>query len=520
MAYSRENHKGQLRLGCLPLVMLLVGIFCAKQAGAAVQVPLPEAMEVRGAVTLEVARRRGPLVLDVQPEVVWRARTADKSVEMQALWDGEGAKPGPYLASIGMEGIEVSVWGREYRQPRWADGQGLVALVGTEHEGPRLRVEHGTWGFDHSRERTGVRWERVGGISSGGEVKAGVLVVAGQPPSEPEDNESDWGDAADDEGGTGGEVDAPAAESARSVERGVLYGTYQGGAWRLQGALAGAVEEEADGGLCLAQGVEARYASPGWRVELKQAYREAGYAKSDAPAKGMAQWSVTRANGRLGAKVSCRSDWADDAAASRTWVLSVGGRAGMSVTRLGALYTQYQVKRVKSPAWRVHLQWKVGEVGCSLPADYPWLWPDRAVQRWQGSVETLWPLGVAGGLGVRICVAEAKNGRLNWSYPLFGEGKALTMQSHSALKCEALWIREGGPGRRFLAELMYAEEVKHNLTAYESPRATYWAWRPSWERELAERVKLTLAAGVLMAQEYSGAHVEEVMHLLQLKIVL
>jgi hypothetical protein len=37
---------------------------------------------------------------------------------------------------------------------------------------------------------------------------------------------------------------------------------------------------------------------------------------------------------------------------------------------------------------------------------------------------------------------------------------------------------------------------------------------------LAERVKLTLAAGVLMAQEYSGAHVEEVMHLLQLKIVL
>jgi hypothetical protein len=523
MVYSRTNYK-RLLVSFVPLWVAFVGGFLylsVGQALAAVPIGLPDRLEAHGEIVMDVAHIAG-LTLAVQPELALRAYAADKSLEMHAVWDEEGAGPGPYLTSVTLGETFVEVWGGGYRRRRWADDQNLVALMGTEHAGPRLRILHGPWGLDYTSQRTGVRWQWEGKAASGVRGKAGALVVAGLPPPEPEED-SDWNESLEDDVSDEEPVDGAQAGLQRGLERGVLFGTYQTGVWRLQGALAAAAVAEqaaAQGSLVLAQGMQVRYSPPGWRAEFRHSRKEAGYAKPDAVATEVVQWSVARANGRVGARLVLRQECESSKPPVDTWALSVSGRQGVSAAGIGSVYTLHQVSRAQGPAWRLHLQWHLGTEDQPALVEYPWIWSDLGVRRWQASIEARWPVGESGGLGARVCIAEAKNGRLSWSYPLFSAGRALSAQSHSGLRFEALLASGTEKGWRFLSELTVAEEVKHELASGELPRSTYWAWRPSWERELAEHVKLTLAAGVLMAQEYSGAHVEEVMQLLQLKIVL
>lgn len=344
----------------------------------------------------------------------------------------------------------------------------------------------------------------------GGSATAGVLTVWGERPSEEgllEDD--DWYDEYDDSGIEG--IGVPRDEAAETgFDRAVLYGIYEANSWRSRISLAAADGESLRG----AYGSELRYSPPGWQLELKQSCKGSGFSRPEAVAKVSRQGSVARANGRLGAKLAVRQESEGDGAATTNWSVIVSGRQGISAARIGSLYTVRQVQRVKSPAWRISAEWSLTSDD-TVGWEYPWLWSDPQVKRWVGSAEGLLPVGPAG-LGVRLTVAEAKNGRLNWSYPLFGPGRALTSQSHSALKAEALLAVEYGRGWRFLSEILVAEEVKHD----ESLRGSYFALMPSLERDLAKHVKLTVSAGWLRVQEYSGEHVEEIVQLLRLSISL
>ena len=64
-----------------------------------------------------------------------------------------------------------------------------------------------------------------------------------------------------------------------------------------------------------------------------------------------------------------------------------------------------------------------------------------SVTRWQVSLEARWPVGENGGFGARLRLAEAKNGRLSWSYPLFSTGRVLSAQSHTGLRLETLYVK-------------------------------------------------------------------------------
>lgn len=503
------------------VVLAFVSLGRVDQVFAAVRTDLPDQLEAHGEIVVDVAHTVD-LTLAVSPELALQASTIDKSLEVHAVWGEEGAGLGPYLASVTLGETLVEVWGGGYRRKRWADDQNLVALVGTEHVGPRLRVTHGPWGLDYTSERTGVRWQWEGKASSGATSKAGALVVAGLPPPESEEG-SDWEEGLEDEPPDEDPGRSGQAGLRRGFDRGVLHGTYQSGPWRLQGAVARAMateEAETSGGLVPAHGLQLRYSSPGWRCELRHSRKDAGYVKPGAAGKRTTQWSVTRANGRAGARLVWRQECEGAKPPVDTWALSVSGRPGISAAGVGSVYTLHQVRRARGSAWRLHVQWDAGKGVEPSQAEHPWLWGDLGVHRWQASLEVRWPVGKSGGLGARVCIAEAKNGRLSWSYPLCGSGRALSAQSHSGLRLEALMTSGTEEGWRFLSELVVAEEVKHELASGEFPRATYWAWQPSWERELAQHVTLRLAAGVLVAQEYNGAHVEETMQLLQLKIIL
>ncbi|MGI6083178.1 MAG: hypothetical protein ACOYEP_09930 [Limnochordia bacterium] len=478
---------------------------------------IPDRLEARGDIILGVEHVRD-LTIAVQPALALRAHTGDGALEIHGVWGDEGAGLGPYSTSAAVGDTVVQVWGGGYRSQRWADDQSLVTLVGVEHGGPRLRIMHGPWGLDYTTERTGVRWQRETKRGAGVSTKAGALVIAGLPPPEPEE-ESEWDEVTD-------EVEEDSANDPsqvglqRGLERGVLFGTYQNGIWRLQGALAAAVSEEepaAQGGLAWARAVQMRYSPPGWRVEFRHSHRAAGYTKSGA--KDVTQLSVTRANGKVGARILWRQESDQTKAPIDSWTLTVGGRPGISAAGIGSVYTLHQVQRAIGRAWRVHVQCQL-EPGHHLNSGYPWIWDDASVARWQVSLEGRWPVGQNGGFGARLRLAEAKNGRLSWSYPLFSDGRALSAQSHSGLRLETLFVKSVEPGWRFLSELVVAEEVKHEYGRDELPRASYWAWRPSVERQLSEHVKLTLALGVLMAEEYSGVRVEEMMQLVQLRFIL
>ncbi|NLN18568.1 MAG: hypothetical protein GX162_04730 [Firmicutes bacterium] len=300
----------------------------------------------------------------------------------------------------------------------------------------------------------------------------------------------------------------------------MIFGTYQNRTWRLQGAVAGAVPHEESGEqgqLAWARSVQARYSPPGWRVEFRHSHRDVGFTKSGA--KDVTQLSVTRANGKVGARVMWRQESDRQKAQVDSWTLTIGGRPGISAAGIGSVYTLHQVQRAKGRAWRVHVQCQL-ESGDHPPSGYPWIWNNASVTRWQVSLEARWPVGENGGFGARLRLAEAKNGRLSWSYPLFSTGRVLSAQSHTGLRLETLYVKRFEQGWRLLSELIVAEEVKHEFDEDEFPRASYWAWRPSLERELSENVKLNVAVGVLMAQEYSGARVEEVMQLVQLRFSL
>ena len=121
---------------------------------------------------------------------------------------------------------------------------------------------------------------------------------------------------------------------------------------------------------------------------------------------------------------------------------------------------------------------------------------------------------------MRLSLGESKTGRMNWWYPGLTGSKLLTSLSHSALRVEKLIMCTTPNGWQFSSKLTFAEEVKHQASTGETPRASYWAWLPVLARDFAEHVRVSILAGWLQVKDYAGAQGKEAMQGLQVTFKL
>lgn len=499
----------------------------------------------KGSIDTEMRYAGSTATLAVTPDLHLKAEWFGGALVVGGRWSKDGPGSGPYRVQRSTEDLRLVLWGGGQSEKRWADKGGLLVLPGKEKVGPRLRVENGAWGIDHTAARTGLRWEAEQKVGRRIQSVFGVLGIwhgadMDGPGEDDEECECDWDDpllceGCADEGGSSGS--GPKAEEESGVPvplvRAAAYGGWYGREWRVEGTLAGASVADHDAGetqgRALAHALLIRRDTPFSRIEAKEWRREAGFRKSGSPYQVRRECSVAVAARNLGGKVVARQDIEGEHPGKMTYSLSLAGRKGLSPARIASLYTHRQVERAKTPGWRVHGVWVLDTR--SLGSDtshkeYPWLLPIPGMSRWVATLEALLPLPAragdgftSGGIGVRVSVGESANGRMNWWYPRLAGGKALTSLSHSAARLEALLIRNVGKEWQVTSQLVFAEEVKHRISE-ELPRGVYWAWQSSVQKKLTEHVRVCVSFGWERLQEYSGNRGEEAVQGLRVVIDL